>query len=294
MTATKPAANLDETRLSADRLSVGIPTNGRPASLRKCLGSLEGCLPSGCAVLVLDSTPRDSDPAVLAEYQQLFEASPHVRVLRFEENVPPGKARRLLAEEVATEFILFMDDDLEVLDDALDKMAAAITSADYDVISGVWTEYGSWRPAGFLYTEAMVDGDPTVVKCDVSYDSLPKNAVVAMHDVLASMLVRTSLFSRVTFDDRYDFFYELYDFFYDCRQHNVKIGVHTGAAFRHSPTPYNSKSSRFFQRKEVDRQRFVDKWGKQPEVAQAVVYTKRSRARRIANACRRIAKAVRG
>ena len=248
-------------------ISIAIPTNGRPNSLRNCLVSIVKNIHMDCPILVLDSTPADSDKHVIQDYEKLYSEFPDVKLLKYDKNVPPGHARKILSKNVKTEFVLFLDDDLEVGEKTFEKMFNALINDNYDIISGLWVEKKFVRPPGFLFTEATNNGQKMILKCAVGLKKVPSDAAIQLHDVQASLLARTSVFSRVNFDERYDFFYELYDFFYQCRLQNIRIGVHTGAVFYHHPGPYLTKSSRYYQKQEIDRERFTDKWGLLPEFA---------------------------
>jgi len=249
------------------QISIAIPTNGRPASLRNCISSVVSNIHKDCPIIVLDSTPSDTDRIVLQDYERVYEDFPSVNLLKYSVNVPPGKARKLLSENVKTKFALFLDDDLEIGEGAFLKMFSTLTEKNFDIISGLWVEESTNRDIGFIYVDATLNNNKTIVKCAVSSRTIPSDTVVQLHDVQASLLVKMSIFDHVKFDERYDFFFELYDFFFQCHLKTLKVGVHTGVIFYHRPKPYLSKSSRYYQKREIDRDRFQQKWGMRPEFA---------------------------
>jgi hypothetical protein len=214
----------------------------------------------------LDSTPADTDSKVLQEYSEIYDEFAGIQLLRYPYNIPPGKARNILAHTIHTEFGLFLDDDLEVGTHTFTKMFDALGTYNFDIISGLWKEDKFNRPLGFLYTEAVLNNQKMLLKCEIPSESIPDNSVVTLHDVQCSLLVRMSIFSDVNFDEAYDFYYELYDFFYQCHLKKFKIGAHSGALLYHKHKPYLSKSSRFYQNREIDRERFISKWKIRPEI----------------------------
>ena len=252
-------------KIDYSQVSIAIPTNGRPGSLKNCIRSVINNISKLCPIYILDSTPGDTDSKVLQDYSNLYDEFPSIRLLRYEYNIPPGKARNILAHTINTEYCLFLDDDIEVCPQAFKKIFDALVTHNYDIISGLLKEDDFNRPLGFLYTEAVHNEQKILLKCEIPSESIPENSVVTFHDVPCPLLVRMSIFSEVNFDNRYDWFYELYDFFYQCRLKNLKVGAHSGASFLHKPKPYLSKSSRFYQKRQTDYEKFISKWKIQPE-----------------------------
>ncbi|MYM63690.1 glycosyltransferase family 2 protein [Pseudomaricurvus sp. HS19] len=252
-----------EIRNDLTKITFAIPTNGRPHSLKKCIQSILSNTGDLCQIIVLDSTASDADVEVLKGYEAIFNEFPEIQTLKYDYNIPPGKARKILSQEIATEYVFFLDDDLVVQQGSIEKMYRALIDGDFDIMSGLWVEDKATRPIGFLFTEARHEEKNMILKCSV--EAPLSDSVIRLDDVQASLLVKTAIFSKVNFDERYDFFFELYDFFYQCMLNKIKVGAHTGAVFYHQPVPYLSKSSRHYQNKDIDRDRFIEKWGVIPE-----------------------------
>ncbi len=233
------------------KITFAIPTNGRPHSLKKCIQSILHNTESSCQIIVLNSTASDASDDVIKGYEDLFNEFPTIQTLKYDYNIPPGKARKILSHKTTTEYVFFLDDDLVVQPGSVEKMYSALIDGDYDIMSGLWVEDKATRPIGFLFTEAKHGDQNMILKCSV--EAPLSESVIRLDDVQASLLVKSSISSKVNFDDRYDFFYELYDFFYQCMLNNIKVGAHTGAVFYHQTVPYLSKSSRHFQDKERHR-----------------------------------------
>lgn len=244
--------------------TVSIPTNSRPDSLRGCLKAIQHNISSDIQVHVINSTPKNAPQPVHDAYAKLFAEYPDVDVYHYGENVPPGKSRRILSEHCDSPFILFMDDDHEICPGTFDSLAAAQENHALDIVSGRWIDDSRERSIGFLYIDGWIHGQATIHKLPLQYRSELKEHVFITHDVLATMLCRSEIFSYVNFDDRYSFYFELFDFFESCRKSGIKVGVIPSATFIHRPTSYLAESSRQKQVREQDEARFREKWGMIP------------------------------
>ena len=143
-------------------------------------------------------------------------------------------------------------------------MADAFGAGNLDIVSGRWVEAQSERPLAFTYLEGRTADGAVINKIPVFHSRKFDGQVILADDVLATMLCRRSLFETVSFDDRFDFYFELFDFFMSCRTQKIRIGVAADAVFDHRPTAYRTVSTRQTQSEAVDRTRFVEKWGCAP------------------------------
>lgn len=265
-------------------LSVLVPTNSRPASLRKALEAWGSNGRDGCQVVVLNSTPSHAGEAVHSAYRRVFSDHPYVKVLSFDESVSPGRARRILAEQCTTSHLLFMDDDHEIQPGALAALEEAMATASLDIVAGRWIDRTQDRALCFNHAEGWVDGSRVLIKAPIRPVKSLAGSVIMADEVLATMLCSRSVFDRVNFDDRYDFYFELVDFFRSCKLASVRVGVAYDAVFVHQPRAYQGQSKRATQRRSVDEERFRDKWGLVPVLALA----QDRRSSRIARAVQRI------
>jgi len=256
-----------KSRATIETTSVLIPTNGRPESLKSCLEAIWNNIHPNIGVIVLDSTISSARSEVIEAYELIYSSMPNVRVIRPGRVIPPGHARKILAEECQSEFFLFMDDDHEIQPGAFSCLARA--SEEFDIVSGRWIEDGGERPLCFHYHFSASEISKVVVKQALRYQSKLDGLIIPADDVLATMLCKRSVFERVNFDKEYHFFYELFDFFMDCERSDVSIAVAVDAIFKHNPVKYKSKSSRQTHNRESDRIYFIKKWACEPVVVDA-------------------------
>ena len=134
-------------------LTVVIPTRDRPEWLSRSLAALAPQADSLGGVIVVDSASRSAE---VAQVSRAFGA----RYLR--EDVPgASRARNRGWREAATEYVVFLDDDLLVRPGWAAALAAAVSDRDVAFVTGrVVLPDGTADPTGF----ALIDhGDARVL-----------------------------------------------------------------------------------------------------------------------------------
>jgi len=99
------------------RLTIGVVTKNRPASLRECLGSLAFVGDALAEVIVIDDTgdvPVDTASGALADLPPSVSAK--LRVFRQTRHEGYIVARNTIMREASTDYVLLMDDDAALLD----------------------------------------------------------------------------------------------------------------------------------------------------------------------------------
>ncbi len=259
---------------SKAELLILIPTNGRPHCLEDCLLSIQNNTTINCEVIVLDSTDNSTTKSASTEYDNLYAQFPDVCVISTHKNTPPGKARKLLYEYVKQEkkygkYILYLDDDVYVYQNTIESMKKAIDEKRCDIVSGIWEEKPTSRPTGFVYSVGENINEKYILKIPVNWESIANDDLVFFDDVMPSLFASADIFANVSFDDRYDFYYDIFDFFMECRKHNLLIAVHGGARFFHNPKKYKTTSTRQTQDIDIDKSKFISKWGVTPILVRA-------------------------
>lgn len=247
-----------------DEITVLIPSNGRPESLRGCLQSVRENVGNATPIVVLDSTPDSAPRRTRTGYERVAAAFDRVKYIRTGYSVGPAEARKRLVGVSDTPYVLFMDDDHQVLPGTLDALARALVGGAFDIVGGRWLDRKIERPVGFLHMEAPSESGTDLVKVPVRYSEDLEGRVLPVDEVLATMLCRRSIFSNVDFDPQYDFYFELFDFFRSCRTTGLQIGAVVDAVFVHHPRKYRSVSTRQTQVRSVDHARFATKWNVRP------------------------------
>jgi GT2 family glycosyltransferase len=99
------------------RLTIGVVTKNRPASLRECLGSLAFVGDALAEVIVIDDTgdvPVDTASGALVDLPPSVSAK--LRVFRQTRHEGYIVARNTIMREASTDYVLLMDDDAALLE----------------------------------------------------------------------------------------------------------------------------------------------------------------------------------
>lgn len=124
------AAHLDLTTVKPqgrDRVTVVVPVHGRADQLTRLLDGL----PSGCAeVIVVD----DGSP-VAAEIEAAVDGRHGHRLIRLPSNQGPSAARNAGLAQVRTDFVLFVDSDVVVGAETLDRLLRHFADPDLALVA---------------------------------------------------------------------------------------------------------------------------------------------------------------
>jgi GT2 family glycosyltransferase len=244
--------------MSTPRLTIGIPSCGRPEKLGKCLSSCVETVGEPTAVIIVESMPNDESRQLARNY--------HATLIEFDSPVGPARARFEIGKKVETELLLYTDDDLIARQGAIQRMLAIMDAhSNIDILGATWAENGGFRESGQLLAFNVTLDEKRVSKTMIYPDDLGAAGSVATRvDItMATMLVRTSVLERVAFDPRYDFYFELFDFGMQCREKGIHLYCTHLAVFDHNPHGYQGSTLRSAPR-ERDLGKFVGKWGYHP------------------------------
>ncbi len=111
-------------------VSVVICTRDRPEDLTRCLASLGRCVPPPSEVLVVDNAPRTDATA------QAVHAFPNARYVR-EDRPGLSHARNAGIEAATGEVIAFTDDDVELPEDWIARLATPFTDPEVTCVTGL-------------------------------------------------------------------------------------------------------------------------------------------------------------
>jgi len=238
------------------QLTGGIITCGRSQRIKKCLTSIQDSIQLNHRIIIVDSMITNSN-------SELYKNYPNTQCLAFDSPISPSAARRLIAENADTPYILFLDDDIEVTHKSVYTMFRYLeTHQHVDIVGGAWLEYGRFRELGQRLNFGILENEKIVYKSFITVDEVIQLGLtsVQVDGVQATMLVRSKIFNKVNFDPQYDFFFELFDFFLQCYQQGLHIHALPSVIFKHKPGQYTNKTLRQTSNKEDDKKKFVEKW----------------------------------
>lgn len=118
-------------------ISVVVPVFNSPEQLSECLDALLAASQADVEIIVVDDSSTDRTPLVAAAYRR-------VRVVRMDHNSGPAAARNRGAREAGGSILFFVDADVVVARDSVDRVAR--TFADNPDVAAVFGSYDA-RPA---------------------------------------------------------------------------------------------------------------------------------------------------
>jgi GT2 family glycosyltransferase len=237
-------------------LAVGVPTSGRPEAIKTNLSALDQVNSPIDELVVFDNSPSENADVPYMDYD--------ARVIREEETVSPGEARRRIADSVDTDLLLLVDDDTIVQKNTIPTMIEQIRSSNARLVSGIWKQNEELDAhIGSIYKWGKSNGEDVLIDIPVDGKSLKSSGIksITLDSGLPTILVETSIFEQVEFDDNYDFFYEWIDFFLQCHKSGLAVRIALNAEFDHRHFPYNGPTIRRTQERSDDYSRFCEKWG---------------------------------
>lgn len=243
------------------KLTIGIPTCAREESVSACINSVIQNVKIPFKLIVVDNTKAHTEPKL--NLSEIFNIDKYIEI---EKPIGPSASRRIIAENTSSEYLLFLDDDNLVRKNSIEIMMEHLkNNPDVSIVSGAWYENGRYK-FGQNFNFGTKNGKKIVFKTFVPYDDVRNMRLfsVRFDSVFASMLCRTKIFEKVTFDERYIWFYELFDFFMQCYQEKIIIESLPDVVFDHKPLKYSGKTMKHDKRRMEGREIFIEKWGITP------------------------------
>jgi GT2 family glycosyltransferase len=235
------------------RVTAVILTRDRPDFV---LGAVRSVTAATIPVrmLVIDN---NSDPGSRPALSAMAVADPRIELRLVDRNLGCAGGRRLAAELVETELVLFLDDDAELIEGALEHMvadldahpgAAGVTALVVDP-SGAVQHFGGWIAVSDEDARFGHDGSGL----PVDHPSLPATGPSGWVPGTAALL-RTRVLQEVAIDDRMAAYYEDNDWCYRVEQRRPGSFRRCREALvlhRHDYGAARPPSSRLVQRYEI-------------------------------------------
>ena len=113
--------------------TIVVPAYNASATIQKCLEALRGAAAPGSEIVVVDDGSSD-DTAALA-------AAAGARVLRLDGNHGPGAARNRGTREARGDVLVFVDSDVVVAPDAIDRARRALAESQVAAVFGSYDDH---------------------------------------------------------------------------------------------------------------------------------------------------------
>ena len=240
-------------------VTVGVVACNRYEQLRTCLLSLKRNLKKVPHQIIVIDGCLDKRIEQIAN-----KVDKKINVISPKKRIGPSESRKIIADHTETEYLLFLDDDIIVPKGTVEMLLEHLEShPEVSIVSGAWKEYGKFRELGQIFIFGQDKNQKYIFKKFITVKEARDLGVssIKVHGVMSSMLARTEVFEKINFDERYDFFYELFDFFLQAYYKGIQIEALPNAVFYHRPSKYRGFTLRHAHSPEVDRKKFIEKWG---------------------------------
>ena len=259
-------------RYNHEHLTVCVPTANRPQLIFQCLTSiLNGTvLPSKILVLDMSTEP------IYEEFKSLIssldcEEKEIIEVNHQKVSLSPSAARFYLTQNVSSELILFLDDDMAIEPKTIEVLIDVFnSSSEVNLLGCGVLEYGIWRDIGFKFDIGVSVTDKKFVsKKAIRKEWMDLQSIKTLQVDLITQppfLLNKSILKKVNFDGNYQWSHEIFDFFYACYCAGIPAHVTTTTHVNHYPTSYSGKTVKDEKLKFniQGKKYFEKKWGLTP------------------------------
>jgi GT2 family glycosyltransferase len=215
-------------------LSVITVTHNNGNSLKSYLSSLRKYLPQNSEVIIVDSASQDKTTEMIKE-DGLFKKGT-LKLIEKNENIGYGKGSNLAVDQSNGEYLLLLNPDTEILNDAINKLLNFARANSFGIVAPKLVE-PSGKPQPSVRNLPTVWGAIKEYLFGVRYaysPFAPKNQEEVESVVGAAMFLKKDLFKKVGgFDERYFMYFEDLDLCSKVRQEDKKICYFPGAVIKH-------------------------------------------------------------
>ncbi len=149
-------------------LTIGIPTANRPEKIKTCLDSIIKYLTIPYKIIIVDSS--ESEMRLDNNYVD------GMQIIHPDEMVSPSHARKIISDNLNTEFLLYLDDDMTVTKGSVEKLIKFLkNNNDVDIVGGAVIEHGYWRDIGFSFILGECNGEKIIEKKVITKELLESN-----------------------------------------------------------------------------------------------------------------------
>ena len=240
------------------KVSIIIPTKDNSFLLRKCLRSIEyNTNYQNYEIIIVDNNSTE------IETKQYLKSLPYT-VLNYNGNFNFSKINNFAVSKSSSEYLLFLNDDVEVLEPTwLDEMLGICQQKDVGVVGAkLLTRRNKIQHAGMVFLKNgfffhPFDGEPH--NSTEQFDII--NLVRECSSVTgACFLMKRKTFDEVSgFDEQFDVFYGDSDLCFKIRELGLKIIYNPNAILRHDGSTKIRQTVRLFIPVE-NHHNFINKW----------------------------------
>lgn len=188
-------------------ISVGIPTKDRKDKLKKCLEALENQTFKDFNVIIVDGSEGEETKEICFQFSNVLNIV-YIKSLK----LGVSRARKLIAENCQSEILLYIDDDVYLLEDCISKLFGRyknLKNRDNYIISGQIKYFGNLT---------------TPIKLTPQGGGFPAPASNADYFVSALMFVPKTLYQSIPWNERFvSWGFEEVLYLLICKRHGAKL-----------------------------------------------------------------------
>ena len=240
-------------------LTIAVTTVNRPEALRKCLSSIFNNVSIKYELLVYDNSPTEINKPILDKIQD----KPNVRVIHDPELKCLNECRNNIVDNVETQYLLFVSDDITIPKKQVERMYQFITeNTDIDIVSPMWCVQNRLKECGQYIHFGKYNGKRYVWKSFIHYLDVVKMGLNAIKvDIgLGTIMHNVSIYRKVRWDERYNWFYDEFDFGMQCYFERIQWYSLTNVVFYHHRIPYLDNTLKHLKSGKSDKRKFEEKW----------------------------------
>jgi len=240
------------------KVSIIIPTKDNSFLLRKCLRSIEyNTNYKNYEIIIIDNN------SIKAEVKKYLKSLPYT-VLNYNENFNFSKINNFAVSKSSGEYLLFLNDDVEVLEpNWLNEMMSICQQKDVGAVGAkLLTRINKIQHAGMVFLKNgfffhPFDGEPHNSNEQFNFINLIRECSSVTG---ACFLMERKTFDTVSgFDEQFDVFYGDSDLCFKIRELGLKIIYNPNAILRHDGSTKIRQAVRLFIPVE-NHHNFINKW----------------------------------
>jgi len=251
-------------------LSIGIATCGRPRVLRRCLKSIKRFTNIPYKLIILDNTKAFTDKIDMSWAKRLADTYIEIE----DRKIGCSESNNLIAESCDTEYLMHLDDDIYLVNDVVTEEYNFLeNNPEIDIVSVMWkdTYYNGFREAMVKHVIGYTKYGKSFWKLSIPISSLINFDWVYSDEALHSMMLRTEIYKKVSWDNNFQWKGDREDFFLSCKKKNIRVANMLRDYVVHDPKPYPFGSMSFEFDSDRTKKYFKEKWNMYPLFAYAPV-----------------------
>ena len=240
-------------------LTIAVITVNRLQALRQCLSSIFNNVSMKYELIIYDNSPTDINKPILDKIRN----KPNVRVIHDPNLKCLNACRNKIVELTETQYLLFVSDDITIPKNQVERMYRFITENTYvEIVSPLWCVQNRLKELGQFLNFGVYNGKHYVWKTFIHrLDAIKLGLEAVKVDIgLGTIMHDVSIYRKVRWDERYNWFYDEFDFGMQCYFKRIQWYSLANVVFYHHRIPYSINTLKHSKSGKLDKRKFEEKW----------------------------------